>query len=176
MFLLAVCFCYSSANLEPAFFFFITSSKCGMSSRKDDANTSLTLEAITVLLRDALAMEFKMCASELKTMVNKYLLSNSLPTTSISRSWILRESVRLTTDNIKLKAEDILYCRQKNIRYVFGVYKKSTESGRPTEFFSNFLHELFGVETLPSLMDLTWHTDLSHPRSTVGPRTNVRDQ
>ncbi|KAK7877557.1 hypothetical protein WMY93_031745 [Mugilogobius chulae] len=57
----------------------------------------------------------------------------------------------LREDNAKLKAKavDLENCsRRQNIR-ILGL-AESTERGRPTDFFSQFLQEIFGKDTLPS--------------------------
>lgn len=150
------------------------SSKGGKSSKKDDASASLTLEAITALLeehRDALAKEFKTSFNLLDSKLDQTRLtvedhgqrlsSLELACDDVSQRVVDLEGVcaTLTADNVKLKAKVVdleSRNRRQNIR-ILGL-PESTESGRPSEFFSKFLHELFGAETLPSPPEI----DMAH--------------
>lgn len=139
-------------------------------SKKEDANVSLTLEAITTLLeqhRDALATEFRTSFSQLDSKLDQTRLtvedhgqrvsSLELAAEDLSQRVVDLENVctTLSEDNARLKAKvtDLeSRSRRQNIR-ILGL-PESIESGRPTEFFSNLLREVFGTETLPSLPEL----------------------
>ncbi|KAK7929596.1 hypothetical protein WMY93_005991 [Mugilogobius chulae] len=131
------------------------------------ANTSLTMEAISALLekhRDTLSAEFKTSLTGLETKLDQYKLlvddhdqrisSLELASDDLSQRVSELENVcsSLREDNAKLKAKLAVdlenRSRRQNIR-ILGL-AESTERGRPTDFFSQFLQEIFGKDTLPS--------------------------
>ena len=139
-------------------------SKGTKSSKKEDANVSL--EAITTLLeqhREALATEFKTSFGQLDSKLDQIKLtvedhdqrvsSLELSAEDLCQRVVDLENIcsTLRSDNTKLMAKvaDLeSRSRRQNIR-VLGL-PESTESGRPTEFFSDLLREVFGSETLPA--------------------------
>lgn len=140
------------------------------SSRKEEASTSLILEAITALLKkhcDALATEFQTLFGQLDSKLDQLGLTVEDHGQRVSSLEFVAEDLSqwvtdlenicstLRSDNAKLKdkVSDLEgRSRQQNIR-ILGL-PESTESGRPAEFFSGLLREVFGEETLPSPPDI----------------------
>lgn len=140
--------------------------KGGKSSKKEEANASLTLEAITTLLeehRAALATEFKTSFSQLNSKLDQMQLAVEDHGQRVSSIELVLEDLSqrvidledscstLRDDNTRLKAKvaDLeSRSRRQNIR-ILGL-PESIESGSPTEFFSKLLCELLGNNTLPS--------------------------
>lgn len=80
-------------------------------------------------------------------------------------------SSSLRDENAKLKAKVINLenrSRRQNV-HILGL-AESTESGRPTEFFSQLLQEVYGKETLPSLPKI----DRAHRSLAPKPATGER--
>lgn len=133
-------------------------SKSTKGSNKEDA--SLTLEAITALLQqhhEDLAAEFKASANMLNSKLDqvRYALeeqaervsSLELATEVLSQQVVNLEDscAALREDNAKLK--DKVTDLESRSRWqnvcILGL-PEDTESGGPTDFFSNLLCELFG--------------------------------
>ncbi|KAI3372194.1 hypothetical protein L3Q82_007052 [Scortum barcoo] len=140
--------------------------KGGKSSKKEDASASLTLAAITMLLKErhvVLATEFKTSFSQLNSKLDQTRLavedhgqrvsSLELAAEDLSQQLIDLEGICSTpsNDNARLKAKvtklDSQSSRQ-NIR-ILGLLE-SIKSGSPTEFFSKLLCKVYGNNTLPS--------------------------
>ena len=155
---------------KPLYFLVCTkmTSKSGKSGKKDDssATASLTVDAISALLeqhRDTLAADFKTSFSQLEAKFDQVrftvedhgqrLASLELASDNLSQrvSELENKCSSLREDNSKLMAKvtDLEgRSRRQNLR-ILGL-AESIESGRPTEFFSDLLCEVFGKETLPS--------------------------
>lgn len=147
-------------------------SKGQKSTDKEDASASpsLTLDAIKALLeghREKLSAEFKSSFDAIDTKLdqNKVFLDDhdqrisslELATDDLSQRVVDLENIcsSLRDENTKLKAKVIDLenrSRRQNVR-ILGL-AESTESGRPTEFFSQLLQDLYGKETLPSLPEI----------------------
>lgn len=145
-------------------------SKGTKSSKKEEASASLTLEAITKLLeqhREALVTEFRTSFGQLDSKLEQLgltvddhgqrLSSLELATEDLSQRVMDLEnlSATLRSDNTKLMAKVVDLegrSRRQNIR-ILGL-PESTESGRPVDFFSGLLREVFGDKTLPSPPDI----------------------
>lgn len=141
-------------------------SKNGKAGKKVDSSTSLTMEAISALLdqhREALATDFRSSFSLLETKFDQVrstvedhgqrLCSLELVSEDLSQRVSELENVcsGLRENNSKLTAKvtDLEgRNRRQNLR-ILGL-AETTEGGRPTEFFSDLLCEVFGKEMLPS--------------------------
>lgn len=141
-------------------------SKSSKSVKKDDSAANLTMEAISALLeqhREALACDFKTSFSTLETKFEQVrtavedhgqrLASLELASEDLGQRVSELENLctGLSENNSKLMAKVIDLegrSRRQNLR-ILGL-AESTEGGRPTEFFSGLLCEIFGKETLPS--------------------------
>lgn len=136
------------------------------STKHKKEEVSLTLDAITAVLEDhrqSLSAEFKASFTTLDSKLDQIRLtvedhgqrlsSLELAADDVSQRVQDLESIctALQEDNTKLKAKvtDLeSRSRRQNVR-ILGI-PESTESGRPTEFFSNLLCKVFGSEILPS--------------------------
>lgn len=136
--------------------------KGSKSGKKEDA--SLTLDAITALLeqhRQALATEFKTSFSSIDSKLDHTQLtvedhgqrvsslelaagdfSQRVADLENSCSFLRDENARL-----KAKVTDLESRSRRQNLHILGLPEST---GRPTEFFSMLLHEVFGNETLPS--------------------------
>ena len=130
------------------------------------ASPSLTIEAITALLqkhRDELSAEFKTSLAGIETKLDQTKLltddhdqrisSLELAADDLSQRVMDLEATcsTLREENTKLKTKvtDLENrSRRSNLR-IIGL-AESTESGRPTEFFSQLLQNVVGKEILPS--------------------------
>lgn len=140
-----------------------------------NANTaSLSIEAISALLekhREELSAEFKASLSGLENKLDQTKLLtddhdqriSSLELASEDFSQRIQEieatcsSLREENDKLKAKVIDLENrSRRSNVR-ILGL-AESTETGRPTEFFSQLLQEVFGKDVLPTPPEV----DLAH--------------